>query len=160
MGRRGSDRAETRGKRSHKVQDHFLTRFRLPQLPPSRLMGRWGDGISCLSWLSLSLSSTKAAFWLHTKPWGVFFGGGKSPCGNGDTHSLVLEHRNDCVPHEKHSFQLQKNLGVLFLGRKKPLRSWGRALPSLQGGPVSNLGPVSNPVPPGCVVRVPAHWAI
>ena len=23
-------------------------------------------------------------------PWGVFFGGIKSPCGNGDTHSLVL----------------------------------------------------------------------
>ena len=81
-----------------------------------------------------------------------------------------------------------KNPGACFWGRKKPLREWGHAIPrlSIETGLFSRRktqgrvfgaekspcgkhadshpgfggGPVSNPVPPGCVVRVPTHWAI
>ena len=77
---------------------------------------------------------------------------------------------------------------VFFGAEKKPLREWGHAIPRFSiktasfrrrntqgrvfGGGTSPCGkhadshpgfgggPVSNPVPPGCVVRVPTHWAI
>ena len=81
----------------------------------------------------------------------------------------------------------RKTQGRVFWGRKKPLREWGHAIPRFSirtayfsrrktqgrvfgGGkspcgkhadshPGFGQGPVSNPASPGCVVRVPAHWA-
>ena len=96
-------------------------------------MGRWGDGISRLSRRSLSLSFTKTVNWLHKKPWGMFFGVEKNPCGNGDTHSLDFNHRIGV-------FSYGKTLGRVFGGHKKPLREWGHALPGFGQVPVSNPG--------------------
>ena len=46
---------------------------------------------------------------------GRVFGDGKSPCGNGDTHSLGFPHKNTI-------FSFVKTLGRVFWGHKKPLR--------------------------------------
>ena len=79
--------------------------------------------------------------------------------------------------HETLFLHMENPWGVL-LKHKKPLREWGHALPRFSslnhpfGGHKKPLreargltpwfggGPVSNLVPPGCVVRVPTHWAI
>ena len=73
----------------------------------------------------------------------MFFGAEKKNCGNGDTHSLVLGF-----------FNRRKTQGCLFGAEKTPAGST-RTHTLVWGG-----GPVSNPVPPGCVVRVLTHWAI
>ena len=81
----------------------------------------------------------------------------------------------------------QKHFGSCYWGHEKPLRghalprfsshklcffSYGKSLGRVLGNmkspcgkhaashPGFGGGPVSNPVPPGCVVRVPTHWAI
>ena len=72
-------------------------------------------------------------------------------------HKTPLREWGHALPRlslQKHGFLLQINPRACFWGRKETLREWGHALPGF--GQV----PVSNPVPPGCVVRVPAHWAI
>ena len=74
---------------------------------------------------------------------GVLWGPKKKPCGNGHTHSLVLG-----------LFNRRETQGFVFGAEKKPCGKRADSHPGFGGGPVSN------PVPPGCVVRVPTHWAI
>ena len=58
-----------------------------------------------------------------TKTFGaVFFGGIKSPCGNGDTHSLGFPHKNTV-------FSCVKTLGRVFWGMKKRRRQLAPATP-------------------------------
>ena len=83
------------------------------------------------------------------KPWGVFFGAIKSPCGNGHTHSLGFKNT---------VFSYVKTLGHICRGIKSPCGNGHTH--SLVLGKYRSRTPASNPVPPGCVVRVPAHWAI
>ena len=78
-------------------------------------------------------------------------GGIKTPCGNGDTHSLGFPHKIDV-------FSYGKTLGRVLGGIKSPCGNGDTH--SLVLGKYRSRTPVSNPVPPGCVVRVPAHWAI
>ena len=114
---------------------------------------------------------------------GRAFGGINNPCGNGDAHSLGFPD-TVCV------FRYGKNLGACFYSIKSPcgnghthslgfphkisffrygttLEIWSIKSPCGNGhthllvlGKYRSRTPVSNPVPPGCVVRVPAHWAI
>ena len=81
------------------------------------------------------------------KSLGRVFGGIKSPCGNGDTHSLGCPNKIDV-------FSYGKTLGRVFGGTKSPCGN-GDTHSLVLGKYWSRT-----PVPPGCVVRVPAHWAI
>ena len=83
------------------------------------------------------------------KTLGRVFEGIKSPCGNGHTHSLGFKNT---------VFSYVKTLGLVFGGIKSPCGNGHTH--SLVLGKYWSRTPVSNPVPPGCVVRVPAHWAI
>jgi hypothetical protein len=78
-----------------------------PAIPP---YGEMEDGISRLSRLSLSLSSTKTCFLLHKKSWGVFWGHAK-PCRNGGTHSLGFPIKNKMF---RYNCMEQKPWGVFF----------------------------------------------
>ena len=80
-----------------------------------------------------SVSSTRNATFASGYTQGRVSGGTKSPCGNGDTHSLGFPHKNAV-------FGLYKSPGACFWGHKKPLREWGHALPGFGQVPVSNPG--------------------
>ena len=67
----------------------------------------------------------------------------KKNSGKGHTLTLVLG-----------LFSRRKNPGVFLGAEKGPCGKHADSHPGFGGGPVSN------PVPPGCVVRVPTHWAI
>ena len=69
-----------------------------------------------------SVSCTRNATFAPGNTPGRVFGGIKSPCGNGDTHSLGFPHKNIV-------FSYGKNPGACFGDYKKPLREWGHALP-------------------------------
>ena len=64
----------------------------------------------------------KTQFWLRKNTWGVFLGGIKSPCGNGDTHSLGLPFKNTVFSHVQ-------TLGRVFGGIKKRRRQLAPATP-------------------------------
>ena len=79
------------------------------------------------------------------KPKGVFLGGGKNPCGkHADSH-----------PGFGQGPVSNLTLKIKYLGK-------GSNLPLQSSGEIPIISPRrgSNPVPPGCVVRVPDHWAI
>ena len=93
------------------------------------------------------VSSTRNATFASGNTLVRVLGGTKNPCGNGDTHSLDF-------PHQIGVLGYGKTLGHVFGGAKSPCGKHADSHPGFGGGPVSN------PVPPGCVVRVPTHWAI
>ena len=64
----------------------------------------------------------KTQFWLRKNTWGVFLGGIKSPCGNGDTHSLGLPFKNTV-------FSYVQTLGRVLGGIKKRRRQLAPANP-------------------------------
>ena len=132
----------------------------------------WRDGgMGFPALAGLALAQPKQPFGFGKQPGACFLGRKKPLRAWGHALSIFDTHRT-LYPHQKQQFRLRNNpgacflgqkkplrawghalpsFGALFLGRKKPLRAWGHALPSLGGGPVSN------PVPPGCDVRVPTH---
>ena len=84
-------------------------------------MGRWGDGISRLSRLSLALALPKQHF-SYTRNPGARFWGRKKPLREWGHALPRFSSPNRC-------FWLRTNPGACFWGRKKPLREWGHALP-------------------------------
>ena len=130
------------------------------------------------------VSSTRNSTFTSGNTLGHVFGGTKNPCGNGDTHSLGFPYKNTVLGYmktlgrvlggikplrewghalprfssQKHSFWLQKTLGRVFGGTKSPCGNGDTH--SLVLGKYRSRTPVSNLGSPGCVVRVPAHWAI
>ena len=77
-------------------------------------MGRWGDGISRLSRLSLALALPKQHFGCTKNP-GACFWGRKKPLREWGHALPRVSSQNRC-------FWPRKNLGACFWGRKKPLR--------------------------------------
>ena len=65
---------------------------------------------------------TKTQCLAMCEPWGVFFGGIKNPCGNGDTHSLGFPFKNTV-------FSYVKTLGRVFGRIKKRRRQLAPATP-------------------------------
>ena len=88
----------------------------------------------------------------YGKTLGRVLGGIKSPCGNGHTHSLGFPNKNTFL------FAKEKPCGAFLGAMKRPCGNGHTH--SLVLGKDRSRTPVSNPVPPECVVRVPAHWAI
>ena len=136
-------RHQTSNSRQHLPNNVFHSRS-------SRHPALWGDGgmgFPALAGRALALALPNQPFG-YTKTWGVLFGDIKSPCGNGGTHSLGFKNT---------VFSYVKAVGLVFGGIKSPGNGHTH---SLVLGKYWSRTPASNPVPPGCVVRVPAHWAI
>ena len=94
--------------------------------------------------------SINTGFFSRQKTQGRVFGGGKNPCGkHADSHpgfgqgpvsNLILK------------------IKYLGKGSNLPLQSSGTQTRERLTYTLHLRG--SNPVPPGCVIRVPTHWAI
>ena len=115
-----------------------------PQMNPGACF--WGRKKPLREWghATPRFSIKKHIFGAET-PRGVFFGGGKSPCGkHADSH-----------PGFGQGPVSNLTLKIKYLGK-------GSNLPLQSSGEILIINPrrSSNPVPPGCVVRVPTHWAI
>ncbi len=78
------------------------------------------------------VSSTRNATFASGNTLGRVLGGIKSPCGNGDTHSLGF-------PHQIGVFGYGKTLGRVFGGGKSPCGKHADSHPGFGQGPVSNL---------------------
>ena len=116
-------------------------------------------------------------FWQPKNPGTCFWGRKKSPAGSTRTLTwfwartglepglsrenrlFTLHSQHHSLPQETLTYDILPNLKCLSQGSNLPLQSSGE-IPIIS--PRSPCSPRrgSNPVPPGCVVRVPTHWAI